>query len=170
MVLREQSVQVAARTYRSWRTTPAPKRAVKDAAIIDTPRGQRTGGPSGGPLPEVLYGRRKVTAWLDRNGFAGVLKHTVDRLMRGEGMRGLIRSRKVRTTIAGKDGVQAGDPPNRDFRTTAPNQPGSPTSLTRRRGPGSLMLRSRSTSTPGRSSAGPPRTRRTARSSNSASA
>jgi transposase InsO family protein len=42
--------------------------------------------------------------------------------MRGEGMRGLIRGRKVRTTIAGKDGVRAGDLLNRDFRTTAPNR------------------------------------------------
>jgi len=37
-------------------------------------------------------------------------------------MRGLVRCRKVRTTIAGKDGVRAGDLLNREFRTTAPNR------------------------------------------------
>jgi len=121
-VLREQGVQVAPRTYRSWRTTPAAARAFSDAAIIDTLRGLRTGSASGGPLPETLYGRRKMTAWLDRSGFPGVSKHTVDRLMREEGMRGLVRGRKVRTTIAGKDGVRAGDLLNRDFATTAPNR------------------------------------------------
>ena len=121
-VLREQGVQVAPRTYRSWRTTPAAARAFSDAAIIDTLRGLRTGSASGGALPETLYGRRKMTAWLDHSGFPGVSKHTVDRLMREEGMRGLVRGRKVRTTIAGKDGVRAGDLLNREFGTTAPNR------------------------------------------------
>ena len=121
-VLREQGVQVAPRTYRSWRTTPAAARAFSDAAIIDTLRGLRTGSASGGALPETLYGRRKMTAWLDHSGFPGVSKHTVDRLMREEGMRGLVRGRKARTTIAGKDGVRAGDLLNREFGTTAPNR------------------------------------------------
>jgi putative transposase len=121
-VLREQGVPVAPRTYRSWRTNPPAPRAVSDAAITDALRGLRTGGPGGGPLPEVLYGRRKMTRWLARGGFAGVSKHTVDRLMRDEGMRGLIRGRKLRTTIAGKDVQRAGDLLNRDFRTSAPNR------------------------------------------------
>ena len=114
--------QVAPRTYRSWRTNPVPARAVSDAAIIDRLRGLRTGGADGGPLPETLYGRRKMTGWLAGNGFPGVSKHTVDRLMRTEGMRGLVRGRKTRTTIAAKDGVRAGDLLNRNFRTSAPNR------------------------------------------------
>ena len=121
-VLREQGVQVAPRTYRSWRTNPPSTRAVTDAGIVDTLRGLRTGSPTGGPLPETLYGRRKMTAWLQRCGHAGVSKHTVDRLTRQEGMRGLIRGRKLRTTIGGKDGARAGDLLNREFRTTAPNR------------------------------------------------
>lgn len=63
-VLRQQGVQVAPRTYRSWRRNPVPARAVSDAAIIDKLRGLRTGNERGGPLPETLYGRRKTTAWL----------------------------------------------------------------------------------------------------------
>ena len=54
-----------------------------------------------------------MTAWLRRNGFPEVSKHTVDRLMRDEGMNGLIRGRKTRTTIPGKDGKRAGDLLNR---------------------------------------------------------
>jgi putative transposase len=121
-VLRQQGVQVAPRTYRSWRTNPVPARAVSDAAITDRLRGLCTGGADGGPLPETLYGRRKMTGWLAGNGFPGVSKHTVDRLMRTEGMRGLVRGRKTRTTIAAKDGVRAGDLLNRNFRTSAPNR------------------------------------------------
>lgn len=64
-----------------------------------------------------------MTSWLHRNGFAEVSKHTVDRLMRQEGMRGLVRGRKTRTTIPAKNGgVRAGDLLNRQFRTAAPNQ------------------------------------------------
>jgi len=97
-------------------------RVITDAGIVDTLRGLRTGSATGGPLPEILYGRRKMTAWLQRAGHPGVSKHTVDRLMRQEGMRGLIRGRKVRTTIAGKDAQRAGDLLNRDFRTSSPNR------------------------------------------------
>jgi len=121
-VLREQGVPVAPRTYRSWRTNAPAPRAFSDAALIDTLRSLRTGSATGGPLPEILYGRRKMTAWLERCGHAGVSKHTVDRVMRGEGMRGQVRGRKIRTTIANKDGVRAADLLNRDFRTSCPNR------------------------------------------------
>ena len=70
----------------------------------------------------MLYGRRKMTAWLQRNGFPAASKHTVDRLMRQEGMRGLVRGRKVRTTIPARSGQRAHDLLNRQFRTSAPNQ------------------------------------------------
>ena len=69
----------------------------------------------------MLYGRRKTTAWLARNGFPDVSKHTVDRLMRDEGMAGVIRGRKTTTTIQGKDGKRAGDLLNRDFTAPFPN-------------------------------------------------
>jgi putative transposase len=121
-VLRQQGLTVAPRTYRSWKTSRPAARAFSDASVLDKLRGLKTGGPKGGPLPEVLYGRRKMTAWLDRSGFDGISKHTVDRLMRIEGMAGLVRGRKIGTTIPGKDARRAGDLLNRDFRTTAPNR------------------------------------------------
>ncbi len=79
-------------------------------------------GNNGRPLPEVLYGRRKMTAWLARNGFPDVSKHTVDRLMRDEGMNGLVRGRSTRTTVPAKTGgVRAGDLLNRVFTSPRPN-------------------------------------------------
>ncbi len=125
-VLREQGLAVTPRSYRSWRAaTAVPARVVGDAAIIDVLRGLRTGGPDGGPLPEVLYGRRKMTRWLRRNGFPDVGKRTVDRLMGWEQMRGVIRGARTRTTIGapvGAERVRAADLLHRNFRTSAPNR------------------------------------------------
>ena len=46
--------------------------------------------------PEILYGRRKMAARLDRGEFDGVSKHTIDRLKRFESMNGLVRGREPR--------------------------------------------------------------------------
>ena len=62
-----------------------------------------------------------MTAWLVRIGFPNVSKHTVDRLMRDEGMSGLVRGRKTVTTIPGKNGVRAGNMLNRQFTAPRPN-------------------------------------------------
>jgi putative transposase len=120
-VLRGQGVQVAARSYRAWKSRlPAP-RTLEDARITDALRGLKVPDGKGRPRPEVLYGRRKMTVWLRRNGFPDVSKHTVDRLMRAEGMNGLVRGRRTRTTIPGKDGRRARDLLNRDFLVPVPN-------------------------------------------------
>lgn len=119
--LRGQGPTVSPRAYRSWKSKPAPdpgrdrRGAHRQAA---RGHGRR---PGRRPLPEVLYGRRKMTAWLGRNGFPGVSKHTVDRLMRLEGMNGLVRGRKTRTTIQAKGGVRAGDLLDRCFSAPRPN-------------------------------------------------
>ena len=63
-----------------------------------------------------------MTAWLVRNGFPDVSKHTVDRLMRDEGMNGLVRGRCTRTTVlAETGGVRAGDLLNRVFTPPRPH-------------------------------------------------
>lgn len=98
-----------------------------DAEIVDRLRALRTGGPGGRPAPEILYGRRKMTDWLNRalaaEGRPPTSKHTVDRLMRTEGMTGLVRGRGVRTTVPASDGTarRATDLLQRRFRTNAPN-------------------------------------------------
>lgn len=114
-VLTEHGCKVAARTYRAWRQASRPysARTLSDAHLIDallTARG----------TPEGLYGRRKMTHHLRRQGF-DVAFCTTDRLMRVVGMNGVRRGRGVRTTVPGKDGHRAGDLLNRDFTATAPN-------------------------------------------------
>jgi transposase InsO family protein len=115
-VLREQGLKIAARTYRAWRRgRPLSARARSDAALTVFLRGLEG-------LPASLYGRRKMTRHLRRNGFPKVAFCTVDRLMRQLGMRGASRLKKVRTTIPGKDGPRACDLVNRDFTAQAPNR------------------------------------------------
>ncbi|WP_218020682.1 IS3 family transposase [Nocardia beijingensis] len=70
--------------------------------------------------PEQMYGRRKMTRYLRRQGH-DVAFCTVDRIMRELGINGVVRGRKHRTTIPAKDGVRAIDKLNRDFTAAAPN-------------------------------------------------
>jgi hypothetical protein len=80
-VLRNQGVQVAARTYRAWKAPgrQVAARTISDAVVADALLGARTCS-DGRPTPESLYGRRKMTALLRRGGLA-VAHCTVDRLM-----------------------------------------------------------------------------------------
>jgi len=114
-VLSEHGCRVAARTYRSWKQAhrPVAARTVTDAVLTDALLAARG-------TPEGLYGRRKMTHWLRRQGH-DVAFCTVDRLMRELGMNGIRRGRAARTTIPGKDGRRAGDLLDRDFTAPAPN-------------------------------------------------
>src|SRR5215208_4435525 len=121
-VLGNQGVQVAARTYRSWKAPgrQVAARTVCDAVVSNALLEARV-GPDGRPTPESLYGRRKMTALLRRRGLA-VAHCTVDRLMRELGMQGVRRGKTPRTTIPGKDSTRAGDLLDRDFTAPAPNR------------------------------------------------
>lgn len=118
-VLTEHGCKVAARTYRAWKqaSRPIAARVVSDAVVIDAllaVRGTREG----------LYGRRKMTHWLRRQGhsdLANVAFCTVDRLMGDLGMNGVRRGMKLRSTIPAKDEHRAGDLLDRDFTAPAPN-------------------------------------------------
>lgn len=79
-VLREQGVQVAPRTYHNWKTAVPSARTVTDAELTDALRATVD-------TPEGMYGRRKMTAYLRRQGYQ-VAACTVDRLMRDEGLSG----------------------------------------------------------------------------------
>jgi hypothetical protein len=101
-VLREQGCQVAAGTYRVWkagRTLAARTQA--DVVVINTLLATAE-------QPESRYGRRKMTAFLRRQGLQ-VAHCTVDRLMRELGMKGARRTRKVPATVPGRNGRRAGD-------------------------------------------------------------
>jgi len=114
-VLTEHGCRVAARTYRAWKQAgrPIAARTVSDAAVIDALLAV-------GGTPESLYGRRKMTRYLRRQGHQ-VAFCTVDRLMRELGMNGVRRGKGVRTTVPAKDGRRAGDLLDRDFTAPAPN-------------------------------------------------
>ena len=72
-VLTEHGCSVAARTYRTWRQAnrPVAARTVSDAVVIDALLATRG-------TPEGLYGRRKMTAHLRRQGLV-VAQCTIDR-------------------------------------------------------------------------------------------
>src|SRR5699024_12629178 len=54
-------------------------------------------------------------------GFAGASRGSVDRAMRTLGLQGVVRAKKIRTTIPGADGKRAGDLVNPDFSAAAPD-------------------------------------------------
>lgn len=128
-VLRELGVMIAARTYRDWRSGRVADRTVSDAQVVDAVRdlawetAVKTGAIRLRRLaPEGLYGRRKMTALVRRERVPGASAGSVDRAMRVLGLRGITRSKKVRTTIPAKDGPRAGDLLNRDFSASRPNE------------------------------------------------
>jgi putative transposase len=106
-VLRQQGVAVAPRSYRAWKLRDPSARTIDDAILTARLRQLREYDARGRQRPEVLYGRRKMTAWLA--------------LMRDEGMAGLVRGRKAVTTIPAKNGTRAGDMLNRQFTAPRPN-------------------------------------------------
>jgi hypothetical protein len=124
-VLRQQGCQIAARTYREW-TRPnkaVAARTVSDAVVQNTVRGIAWNIDDHGQrrmTPEGLYGRRKMTAIVQRS-LADASPGSVDRAMRSLGLQGVTRAKGVRTTIPSKDGKRAGDLLDRDFTADTPN-------------------------------------------------
>ena len=68
-----------------------------------------------------VYGAKKVWRQLHREGHA-VARCTVERLMRRHGLRGVIRGKVVRTTVADPKAQCPLDKVNRQFRASRPNQ------------------------------------------------
>jgi len=123
-VLREQGLQVAARTYRAWRRPKVAARTVSDAVVLDAVRAAVWTTDAAGVrrmTPEGLYGRRKMTT-LRRTSVPDASAGAVDRAMRALGLVGVRRDKKLRTTIPAKDGRRAGDLLDRDFTAPAPNR------------------------------------------------
>jgi putative transposase len=67
-----------------------------------------------------VYGARKVWRQLGREGIV-VARCTVERLMRRMGLRGVVRGKETRTTIADKAAPCPADKVNRQFRAPHPN-------------------------------------------------
>ena len=126
-VLREQGCQIAARTYRSWKSSnrAVAARTISDAHVMDAVREIAWSLDRHGRhklTPEGLYGRRKMTAYVRRTVIADASLGSVDRAMRALELSGVRRDKGVRTTIPAKDGVRAGDLLDRDFTAPATNR------------------------------------------------
>ncbi len=107
-------MEVAARTCRAWKRAEASTRDRSDAIIIDALLATAT-------APESMYGRRKMTASLRRQGH-DVSARRIDRLMRHLSLNGRVRGRGVRTTTPDRNAARAPDLLDRDFTSPAPNQ------------------------------------------------
>jgi putative transposase len=68
-----------------------------------------------------VYGVRKVWRQLGREGIVAA-RCTVERLMRAQGLRGVVRGRRVRTTVPDLQAERPQDLVQRDFRASRPNQ------------------------------------------------
>ncbi len=67
-----------------------------------------------------VYGARKVWRQLGREGVTAA-RCTVERLMRGMGLRGVVRGRETRTAVSNPATLCPTDRVNRQFRAPAPN-------------------------------------------------
>jgi putative transposase len=91
-----------------------PRRARRDAALMVEI--ERVWNEN-----RQVYGARKVWRQLHREGFPAA-RCTVERLMRQMGLQGVVRGRKIRTTIADEVAARAADLVERDFTARPPNQ------------------------------------------------
>ena len=101
-------------TYYAFKRRPPSERALRDEHLS-------------GEIRRVweanyrVYGYRKIHAQLKREGFE-VAECTVRRLMRQEGISGVVRGhKKPRTTVSGESAVRPPDLLDRDFTAPAPN-------------------------------------------------
>ena len=113
-VLRQHGVSIAPSTYYAAKARPRSARAVRDEALLVEIR--RVHAANYG-----VYGARKVWHQLHRQGHR-VARCTVERLMRGAGLAGAVRGRKVRTTTPHPGGQRATDRVRRDFTAQRPNR------------------------------------------------
>lgn len=140
-VLSEHGCGIAPSTYYKVKALPPSARAVRDGQIL-TEIYKIADGNDG------LYGARKMWHELRRRGI-DVARCTVERLMRAEGLQGVVRQAKVATTQSDPGHERASDLVNRDFTAVAPNRKwGGPTSPMCPHRTRSCTWRSSSTCTP----------------------
>ncbi len=122
-VLAEHGVPIAPSSYRAARTRPRSRRALTDAALSEVIEATFWGREKG----RGVYGARKMFHQLRRDGVAGpdgkpVARCTVERLMRGLGLRGARRGRPVITTRRDRQAGRAPDLVDREFHAERPNR------------------------------------------------
>lgn len=122
-VLRAEGIAVAPSGYYAHQRRPPSRRALHDAALAETVEATFFDREKG----RGVYGARKMTAQLRRDGVTGlagtpVARCTVERLMRALGLRGVRRGQPVITTRADRQSQRAPDLVDRDFTAKRPNQ------------------------------------------------
>ncbi|MEV6902151.1 IS3 family transposase [Amycolatopsis sp. NPDC051372] len=112
--LAQTPAEIAPSTYYAARSRPESARAARDRELTGTIK--RVHQDNYG-----VYGARKVWAELHREG-VDVARCTVERLMRENGLRGLLRDKSPRTTRPATETSRPADLVNRDFTATRANE------------------------------------------------
>jgi putative transposase len=113
-------IAIAPRTFHAWVVRPPSKRALWDTTVTEILTGYYEPDETGKRKPECLYGAEKMWALLQRQGVP-VARCTIERLMRVNGWKGVVRRKKIRTTEADPAAERAPDLVDRQFRVPAPN-------------------------------------------------
>ena len=105
---------IAPSTYYASKTRPPSPRALRDAQLVaEIKRAYEAS--------RRRYGPRKVWRQLKREGIS-VARYTVERLMRAEGLAGVVRGKRVFTTQPDETAPRPTDLVERDFTAPAPNR------------------------------------------------
>jgi putative transposase len=107
-------LQVAPSTYYAAKSRPTSARAIRDAVMIPILMAIWTANYR-------VYGAHKLWKAARRAGH-DIGRDQVARLMRGAGIEGVHRARKVRTTRPDQSAARPPDLVERDFTASAPNQ------------------------------------------------
>jgi putative transposase len=113
-VLTEHGWPIASSTYRGIKTGLPSSRQRRDGRLTSEIRRVHRGNYR-------AFGARKVWLTLNREG-TPVARCTVERLMREHGLRGVVRGRTVRTTVADESASRPADRVQRNFTADAPNR------------------------------------------------
>lgn len=116
-VLSEHGVKIAPSSYYAAKTRPVSARAVRDGELVTQIHAVFAARDKG----RGVAGVRKVWHLLQRDDVQ-VARCTVERLMRREGLRGVVRGKKVVTTRRDDTASRPADLVNRVFTAARPNQ------------------------------------------------
>jgi putative transposase len=112
--LKQTPAQIAPSTYYAAKTRPESARAARDRELAEKIEQVHEDNHN-------VYGARKVWAELNRQD-TDVARCTVERLMRENGLRGLLRDKSPHTTRPAAETGRPGDLVERDFTATRPNE------------------------------------------------
>lgn len=105
---------IAPSTYYAAKSRPPSARSLRDAELTEKIKGAWKAS-------RRRYGARKVWRQLHRQG-ESVARCTVERLMHAEGVCGVVRGKRVFTTVPDETAPRPDDLVQRDFTAPAPNR------------------------------------------------